>query len=69
MPAEAAGRRNPGRLSLEYDRLENPASIGPSAARCGRTSPNLMSPDFASLLNIAHLHVRFARQVGERTVS
>jgi hypothetical protein len=24
------------------------------------------SPDFASLLNIAHLHFRFARQAGER---
>jgi hypothetical protein len=33
-----------------------------------RNPPNVKSasPDFASLLNIAHLHFRFARQVGER---
>src|ERR1700722_12364307 len=34
--------------------------------RCGCTGQNFTSPDFASLLNIAHLHVRLARQAGER---
>jgi hypothetical protein len=57
-----AGRRRPSRLSLACT----------ASGQCGTTcrSPRPWNPgNFASLVNIAHLHVRFARQAGERTVS
>src|SRR6202022_857734 len=73
LPA-ATGRRKPGRLSLEWVSLKNPAQRNAARRGCrGRNPPTLKSAslkpanlDFASLLNIAHLHFRFARQASER---
>src|SRR6202171_1070739 len=37
-----------------------------ASSQCGTKCRSSRRRNFASLLNIAHLHVRFARQAGER---